>query len=156
MSEPISDSDASKCPLHEIRKVPIDGTPLSPSAIFDHWRKEGAATPLEYEDGHQGFVVTRYELAKLILEDKRFSQKPIRIPLHHIDREEAAPGINIVDGELATASDLDPGNLLFLDGEQHLKIRRAATSRFSVRSAKGYESDIKAIVSRQIENLIVN
>ena len=154
MSEPLSDSDASKCPMHEIRKVPIDGTPLSPSAVFDEWRKEGAATPLEYEDGHQGLVVTRYELAKLILEDKRFSQKPIRMPLHHIDREEAAPGINIVDGELATASDLDPGNLLFLDGEQHLKIRRAATSRFSVRSAKGYESDIKAIVSKQIEILI--
>ena len=93
MSEPKSDSDVSKCPVHEIRKVPIDGTPLSPSAIFDHWRKEGAATPLEYEDGHQGLVVTRYELAKLILEDKRFSQKPIRMPLHQISREESAPGI---------------------------------------------------------------
>jgi cytochrome P450 len=154
MSEPISDSDAKKCPIHEIRKVPIDGTPLSPSATFEQWRKEGAATPLEYEDGHQGLVVTRYELAKLILEDKRFSQKPIRMPLHQISREESAPGTTIIDGELATASDLDPGNLLFLDGEQHLKIRRAVTSRFSVRSAKGYESDIKKIVSKQIENLI--
>ena len=154
MSEPISDSDAKKCPIHEIRKVPIDGTPLSPSATFEQWRKEGAATPLEYEDGHQGLVVTRYELAKLILEDKRFSQKPLRMPLHQISREESAPGTTIIDGELATASDLDPGNLLFLDGEQHLKIRRAVTSRFSVRSAKGYESDIKKIVSKQIENLI--
>jgi len=154
MSESILNSDASKCPMHEIRKLPIDGTPLSPSATLDQWRKEGAATPLEYEDGHQGLVVTQYELAKLILEDKRFSQKPIRMPLHQINREEPAPGINIVDGELATASDLDPGNLLFLDGEQHLKIRRAVTSRFSVRSAKGYESDIKTIVSKQIEYLI--
>jgi cytochrome P450 len=154
MSEPKSDSDASKCPIHEIRKVPMDGTPLTPSDTFNKWREEAAATPLEYEDGHQGLVVTRYELAKLILEDKRFSQKPIRMPLHQINREESEPGINIVNGELATASDLDPGNLLFLDGEQHLKIRRAVTSRFSVRSAKGYESDIKAIVSKQIKNLI--
>jgi cytochrome P450 len=154
VSEPISDSDASKCPVHEIRKIPIDGTPLSPSVTLDQWREEGAATPLEYEDGHQGLVVTRYELAKLILEDKRFSQKPIRMPLHQVSREDSAPGINIVDGELATASDLDPGNLLFLDGEQHLKIRRVVTSRFSVRSAKGYESDIKTIVSKQIKNLI--
>ena len=154
MSESILNSDANTCPMHEIRKLPIDGTPLSPSATLDQWRKEGAATPLEYEDGHQGLVVTQYELAKLILEDKRFSQKPIRMPLHQINREESAPGINIVGGELATASDLDPGNLLFLDGEQHLKIRRTVTSRFSVRSAKGYESDIKKIVSKQIENLI--
>jgi cytochrome P450 len=154
VSESKPASDTSKCPAHEIRKVPIDGTPLSPSATFAQWREEAAATPLEYEDGHQGLVVTRYELAKLILEDKRFSQKPIRMPLHHTNREESEPGINIVDGELATASDLDPGNLLFLDGEQHLKIRRAVTSRFSVRSAKGYESDIKTIVSKQIKNLI--
>lgn len=154
MSESISNGDTNKCPIHQIRKVPIDGKPLSPSSIFDHWRNEGAATPLEYEDGHQGLVVTRYELAKLILEDKRFSQKPIRMPLHQINREESEPGINIVNGELATASDLDPGNLLFLDGDQHLKIRRAVTSRFSVRAAKAYESDIKTIVTKQIQNLI--
>lgn len=154
MRESKSASEISECPMHEIRKIPIDGTPLCPSATFAQWREEAAATPLEYEDGHQGLIISRYELAKLILEDKRFSQKPIRIPAHQINREESEPGITIVNGELATASDLDPGNLLFLDGEQHLKIRRAVTSRFSVRSAKGYESDIKTIVSKQIENLI--
>ena len=140
--------------MHEIRKLPIDGTPLAPSATLAQWREEGAATPLEYGDGHQGLIINRYELAKLILEDKRFSQKPIRIPLHQISGEGSSADFGIIDGELATESDLDPGNLLFLDGEQHLKIRRAVTSRFSIRSAKGYESDIKAIVSKQIKNLI--
>ena len=140
--------------VSEIRKLPIDGTPLCPSATLAQWREEAAATPLEYEDGHQGLVINRYELAKLILEDKRFSQKPIRIPAHQVVREESDPGINVVGGELATEGELDPGNLLFLDGEQHLKIRRAVTSRFSVRAAKGYESDIKTIVSKQIKHLI--
>ena len=140
--------------VSEIRKLPIDGTPLCPSATLAQWREEAAATPLEYEDGHQGLVINRYELAKLILEDKRFSQKPIRIPAHQVIREESDPGINVVGGELATEGELDPGNLLFLDGEQHLKIRRAVTSRFSVRAAKGYESDIKTIVSKQIKHLI--
>jgi len=138
----------------EIRKLPIDGTPLCPSTSLAQWREEGAATPLEYEDGHEGLIISRYELAKLILEDKRFSQKPIRIPAHQVIREESDPGINVVGGELATEGELDPGNLLFLDGEQHLKIRRAVTSRFSVRAAKGYESDIKSIVSKQLEHLI--
>jgi cytochrome P450 len=136
-----------------IRKLPIDGTPLCPSATLAQWREEAAATPLEYEDGHQGLVINRYELAKLILEDKRFSQKPIRIPAHQVIREESDPGINVVGGELATEGELDPGNLLFLDGEQHLKIRRAVTSRFSVRAAKGYEADIKDIVATQIKRL---
>ena len=137
--------------VSEIRKLPIDGTPLCPSATLAQWREEAAATPLEYEDGHQGLVINRYELAKLILEDKRFSQKPIRIPAHQVIREESDPGINVVGGELATEGELDPGNLLFLDGEQHLKIRRAVTSRFSVRAAKGYEADIKDIVATQIK-----
>ncbi len=139
--------------VSEIRKLPIDGTPLCPSATLAQWREEAAATPLEYEDGHQGLVINRYELAKLILEDKRFSQKPIRIPAHQVIREESDPGINVVGGELATEGELDPGNLLFLDGEQHLKIRRAVTSRFSVRAAKGYEADIKNIVATQIIRL---
>ncbi len=139
--------------VSEIRKLPIDGTPLCPSATLAQWREEAAATPLEYEDGHQGLVINRYELAKLILEDKRFSQKPIRIPAHQVVREESDPGINVVGGELATEGELDPGNLLFLDGEQHLKIRRAVTSRFSVRAAKGYEADIKNIVATQIKRL---
>lgn len=139
--------------VSEIRKLPIDGTPLCPSATLAQWREEAAATPLEYEDGHQGLVINRYELAKLILEDKRFSQKPIRIPAHQVIREESDPGINVVGGELATEGELDPGNLLFLDGEQHLKIRRAVTSRFSVRAAKGYEADIKNIVATQIKRL---
>jgi cytochrome P450 len=139
--------------VSEIRKLPIDGTPLCPSATLAQWREEAAATPLEYEDGHQGLVINRYELAKLILEDKRFSQKPIRIPAHQVIREESDPGINVVGGELATEGELDPGNLLFLDGEQHLKIRRAVTSRFSVRAAKGYEADIKDIVATQIKRL---
>jgi len=139
--------------VSEIRKLPIDGTPLCPSATLAQWRQEAAATPLEYEDGHQGLVINRYELAKLILEDKRFSQKPIRIPAHQVIREESDPGINVVGGELATEGELDPGNLLFLDGEQHLKIRRAVTSRFSVRAAKGYEADIKDIVTTQIKRL---
>jgi cytochrome P450 len=139
--------------VSEIRKLPIDGTPLCPSATLAQWREEAAATPLEYEDGHQGLVINRYELAKLILEDKRFSQKPIRIPAHQVIREESDPGINVVGGELATEGELDPGNLLFLDGEQHLKIRRAVTSRFSVRAAKGYEAEIKNIVATQIKRL---
>jgi cytochrome P450 len=154
VSESKPATEASKCPMHEIRKLPIDGTPLTPSATLAQWREEGAATRLEYGDGHQGLIINRYELAKLILEDKRFSQKPIRIPLHQISGKESSADFGIIDGELATVSDLDPGNLLFLDGEQHLKIRRSVTSRFSIRSAKGYESDIKAIVSRQIKNLI--
>jgi hypothetical protein len=73
----------------EIRKLLIDGTPLSPSATLAQWREEGAATPFVYGDGHHGLIINRYELAKLILEDNRFSQKPIRIPVHQSSPEES-------------------------------------------------------------------
>ena len=64
----------SKCPVHQMRLIPNDGTPLNPSPTFRMWREEGSATPLEYSDGHEGLIINSYELARLVLEDKRFSQ----------------------------------------------------------------------------------
>ena len=67
------------CPVHP-RVLPTDGTPLEPSPVLGEWREEGPATPLHYTDGHDGWIVTRHELARRVLEDPRFSQQPQRIP----------------------------------------------------------------------------
>lgn len=137
---------AGSCPAHTVRRIPNDGTPLCPSPTFAIWRDEGAATPLEYSDGHQGMIINRYELARFILEDKRFSQLPPRMPAHH--------GETLDKGyELTSGNELDAGNILGLDGEQHARIRRTILNRYSVKSARSYESDIKEIVAKQFEIL---
>jgi cytochrome P450 len=140
-------TSSAQCPMHEVRRIPNDGTPLCPSPTFAIWREEGAATPLEYSDGHQGLIINRYELAKMILEDKRFSQSPARMPAHHGEALSAEYG-------LSSGSDLDLGNVLGLDGEQHARIRRTILNRYSVRSARGYEADMKVIVAKQLEHLL--
>jgi cytochrome P450 len=140
--------EISSCPIHQIRRIPNDGTPLNPSPVFSKWRTEGAATPLEYSDGHEGLIINRYEQARLILADKRFSQSPARMPAHHAETQILTP----MDESFPEASNLNSGNILALDGEQHSKIRRTILKRFSVKSARSYEDEIKKIVSRQFEH----
>jgi cytochrome P450 len=141
-----SDEKVARCPIPEVRRIPNDGTPLCPSSTFATWREEGAATPLEYSDGHVGMIINRYELARMVLEDKRFSQSPPRMPAHHGD-------VLTKGYELTSGNELDAGNVLGLDGEQHARIRRTILNRYSVKSARSYESDMKEIIAKQFEIL---
>jgi cytochrome P450 len=134
------------CPFHA-RSIPTDGTPLTPSPTLAEWRDEAAATPLRYSDGHDGLIVTRHELARLILEDPRFSQQPWRMP-GTSQLEKVEPEVD--DRALAA---MDVANLLGIDSPQHARIRRTILGRFSVRAARGYKDDVAAIVARQLEQL---
>jgi cytochrome P450 len=143
---PTSTAATGGCPFHDARSLPTDGTPLAPSPTLAAWRDEAAATPLRYPDGHDGWIVTRHELARLVLEDTRFSQLPQRMPgATHNDHNASEDG---VDDE-ATAA-LAVADLLSLDSPQHTRIRRAILGRFSVRAVRGYESDVAAIVAGQL------
>jgi cytochrome P450 len=48
---------------------------------------------------------------------------------------------------------MEVANLLSLDSPQHARVRRSILGRFSVRAVRGYEADVTAIVSRQLEHL---
>jgi cytochrome P450 len=68
------------------------------------------------------------------------------MPAHH--------GQVLITGyELTSGNELDAGNVLGLDGEQHARIRRTILNRYSVKSARSYESDIKEIIAKQFEIL---
>lgn len=53
----------SGCPFHA-RSLPGDGTPLTPSPQIAAWREQAAFVPLDFQDGHEGFVATRYQAAR--------------------------------------------------------------------------------------------
>jgi cytochrome P450 len=53
--------------------------------------------------------------------------------------------------EVTSGNELDAGNVLGLDGEQHARIRRTILNRYSVKSARSYESDMKEIIAKQFE-----
>lgn len=148
----------AQCPFHA-RSLPGDGTPLSPSPQLAQWREEGALVPLDFQDGHEGLVATHYEAAIAVLQDPRFSMRPGRMPVgpghtaHEGEAESAAVPLEAA-GELdESGRRSDDLNLLNLDGEEHSKLRRAVTGRFSVRQARGREPWIRAMIAEQIEQL---
>ena len=139
-------NDAQTCPMHA-RTLPTDGTPLKPSATFGVWREEGGATPLVYPDGHEGWIVTRHELAKEVLADRRFSQQPHeRFPMP----QDRAAARDLDDAGLEAIRVAD---LLGMDGDEHSRLRRLITSRFTVKAARGRQEFVQQVVAEQIAAL---
>jgi len=137
---------ASGCPFHVLNGLPEDGTPLVPSPKLAAAREQGPAVPMRYSDGHVGWLVTDYELGKKILGDPRFSQQPKRMPAHTGERPDAQLDDKAVHS-------LAVGQVLNLDSPQHEKIRRAMTSRFSVRAVRAHQDGVREIVERQLERM---
>ena len=146
----------SRCPVHA-RALPGDGTPLKPSPRLAAWREEGALVPLKFQDGHEGLVATRYDTAASILQDPRFSMRPGRMPVGPADVEGRAESVAVpleLPGEVDEAGQRsDDLNLLNLDGDEHAKLRRAITARFSVRQARSRQPWIRTMIDQQVEEL---
>lgn len=150
---------AAGCPFHARRTLPVDGTPMRPSPTLDAWREEAVATPLDFADGHRGLIGTGYDFVRSVLEDRRFSVLPGRYPVasdesasddHALVRAEQSDAQSEPLDEAAQRS--DRANLLGLDGEDHARLRRAITSRFSVKQARARQPEIAQIVARALEN----
>lgn len=148
---------AAGCPFHA-RSLPGDGTPLAPSPRLAEWREQGSFVPLDFQDGHEGLVATRYEAVVSVLQDPRFSMLPARMPVgpdavDETKAESAAVPLELPGDldEAAQASELL--NLLTLDGEEHSKLRRAVTARFSVRQARSREPWIRDMIAEQVAQL---
>ncbi|MEV8218425.1 cytochrome P450 [Microbacterium sp. NPDC077391] len=145
----------AQCPFQS-RSLPGDGTPLTPSPTLAAWRDEAAFVPLDFQDGHEGLVATRYEAVRTVLEDPRFSMRPSRMP---VGPDGVGSGLGAAvpleaEGELDEAGQRsDDLNLLNLDGDVHSKLRRAVTARFSVRQARAREPWIRAMIADEIERL---
>ena len=159
-------TDTAQCPFNGPQSLPGDSTPLRPSPTIAAWREAGAAVPLRYSDDHVGFVVTRYDAARGVLEDRRFSQQPQRTPqgpIHghpspdegtgnwHVEDDDKVPGKATLDAAARHASEVS--NLLGLDGASHARMRRAITSRFSVRQVRSRQEWVATTVARQLEHL---
>jgi cytochrome P450 len=149
-SDPSAVEAASRCPfLRGAITIPRDGTPLRPSPLIAELRDESPATPLEYADGHVGWMVTRHTEAREILADPRYSQQPMRLPLGH-----GYPQSDAVDIDAEARESLRLSNLLGLDGEQHLRIRRSVLSRFAIKAVRSRREAVHEIVADQLRRFV--
>ena len=129
--------------------LPVDGTPLQPSPSLDTWREEGPVVRMTFSDGHVGWLVTDYALAKRVLEDPRFSQRPQRFPGPATPA--SGPSVWEVDDRAKEAKVAD---ILTLDGDHHLRLRRSLLPHFSVRAVRGYEDAVTEIVDVALRRFI--
>jgi len=139
-------ADPSACPVTG-HTLPSDGRPLAPSRFFADLRPEGGAHPLRFADGHLGRLVIDHALARAVLSDDRFSQRPQRFPLG--SGEPSTLDLNDPD-QRALAS----GDLLSLDGATHQRLRRVITGRFSVRAVRTHRETIERVVTEQLTHLM--
>lgn len=139
---------AQGCPFHEVKTIPADGTPLLPSPSLAEWRDAAPALPLQYKDGHVGWIVTRYERAREVLADDRFTKRPLRMPGEPEIGYDSMP--NLTDEELAA---LEVGNLITQDPPQHTRVRHVALRQFSARAVREREGTVQEIVGRQLAHL---
>lgn len=153
-------SEKATCPFSGVT-LPGDGTPTRPSPELAKWRSEAPATPLRYQDGHEGLIVTDYELARNVLSDPRFSMRPERMPagpetkssngkeITNAALPAELPGPLDEDGQISEQS-----NLLILDGDQHLRLRRLITPHFTIKQVRSHHAWISEMVSGELKRIL--
>ncbi|MFT4029340.1 MAG: cytochrome P450 [Protaetiibacter sp.] len=134
------------CPVTGARRLPSDGVPLRPSPTLAAWRREGAITPLTFADGHDGWIATRFGSAHDLLANPAFSRTPTdRLPLE---------GHGTIELDDRALESLRVASILDQDGEQHARLRRALTARFSVKAARALRPFVEELVARTLDEFL--
>jgi len=123
-------------PLPTLRRCPFD-----PPAELGRFREREPLRPLRYPDGHSGWLVTSYGLARTILADPRFSARSEfkRVPV-------ARAGADPYFGRPAL-----PGWLVDMDPPAHTRIRQLLAGQFTVRRLNALRPRIEHIVEAHLD-----
>jgi cytochrome P450 len=115
--------------------------PFAPPPELARHAAAGPLTRLAFPDGHVGWLVTGYELARAVLTDPRFSARP---DLRHsaLPRPDMSP--TGAPGEPA------PGWFPDMDAPAHTRYRRLLAGHFTVRRMRRLEPRIAGIVDDRL------
>jgi len=113
----------------------------SPPASLTELRQRRPMSRMRYLDGHDGWLVTSYELARKVLSDPRFSNDPVR--MHPV----------MTTQEIEEPLSAPPGIFLRMDPPDHTRLRRMLTGVFTVRRMKELEPRVTEIVRSQLDEL---
>ncbi|MDP9841677.1 cytochrome P450 [Streptosporangium lutulentum] len=109
-----------------------------PSALV-RWAQEDPIRPMTYADGHEGWLVTGFAMARAVLADPRFSNLPdlVHSPIspHLTERRRKRR----------------PGFFLGMDPPEHTRFRRMLTGQFTVRRMKRLEPWIETITAERLD-----
>ncbi|MEV4432729.1 cytochrome P450 [Streptomyces sp. NPDC049555] len=125
--------------LHTVTTLPTArqrGCPFDPPAELIQAREHGPISRYPFPDGHQGWLITGYDLVKSVLADSRFSSRK-ELMRHH-------PTIDYGDIEVPPAP---PGEFLLMDDPRHRRYRKPLAGKFTVRRMRQLTERVEQITT---------
>ena len=118
-------------------------TPFDPPEELARLREREPLSRMVYPDGHAGWLVTSYALAKEVLTDNRFSARSElkRVPV-------IRPSAEVFAGIPAL-----PGWMVDMDRPEHGRIRSRVAGRFTHRRIQQLRPRLEAIVHSHLETM---
>ncbi|MEV5894938.1 cytochrome P450 [Nonomuraea fuscirosea] len=128
---------------HTLPSMPTSrpsGCPFDPPKELIDAREQSPISRFTFPDGHQGWVVTGYDLTRSILADPRFSSRR-ELMRHH-------PVIDYGDIEVPPAP---PGEFLLMDEPQHGRYRKPLVGKFTVRRMRLLTERVEQITAEHLD-----
>jgi cytochrome P450 len=124
-----------------VPKLPtVRSRPLEPPEELSALRSHQPICRLTFPDGHLGWLVTSYALAREVLADRRFSRR------RDLLRSPVPMGLAVDDHRPA-----EPGFFIGMDPPDHPRYRRHLTGQFTVRRMKELEPRIAEITAEHLD-----
>ncbi|WP_431900594.1 cytochrome P450 [Nonomuraea sp. bgisy101] len=129
--------------LHTVTTMPTarqSGCPFDPPKELIEARRHGPISRFPFPDGHEGWLVTGYNLVRSVLADSRFSSRK-ELMSHH-------PLIDYGDIEVPPAP---PGEFLLMDEPQHSRYRKPLVGKFTVRRMRLLTERVEQITAEHLD-----
>ncbi|WP_245651360.1 cytochrome P450 [Streptosporangium amethystogenes] len=128
---------------HTITTMPTarqPGCPFDPPKELIEAREHGPISRYTFPDGHQGWLVTGYDLVRSVLADPRFSSRR-ELMRHH-------PLVDLGEIEVPPAP---PGEFLLMDEPQHGRYRKPLVGKFTVRRMRQLTERVEQVTTEHLD-----
>jgi cytochrome P450 len=129
--------------VHTVTTMPTarpSGCPFDPPAELIDAREHGPISRFPFPDGHQGWLVTGFDLVRSVLADSRFSSRR-ELMRHH-------PLVDFGDIEVPPAP---PGEFLLMDEPQHSRYRKPLVGKFTVRRMRLLTERVEQVTAEHLD-----
>lgn len=116
------------------------GCPFDPPAELIDARRHGPMSRYVFPDGHEGWLITGYDLVRSVLADPRVSSRK-ELMAHH-------PLIDYSGFEVPSA---EPGQFLLMDEPQHSRYRKPLAGRFTARRMRLLAERVEQITTEHLD-----
>ncbi|MEU8149668.1 cytochrome P450 [Nonomuraea sp. NPDC048901] len=128
---------------HTVTAMPTErqpGCPFDPPKELIEAREQSPISRIPFADGHQGWLITGFDLVRSVLADPRFSSRR-ELMRHH-------PWVDYGDIEVPPAP---PGEFLLMDEPQHSRYRKPLVGKFTVRRMRLLTERVEQITAECLD-----